>query len=112
MSDVITAVKGQAVALSETQLDDFNVTELFKRVDILMRHEIKQALVNLNIKNNISDKITIHGNINALVQVINNLISNAIDAYAGKENSNIDLVAEYPSQTCFNYLLRSYRSSS
>mgnify|MGYP003306227098 CR=1 FL=1 len=54
MSDVITAVKGQAVALSETQLDDFTVDELFKRVDILMRHEIKQALINLNIKHNVN----------------------------------------------------------
>jgi len=95
MSDVITAVKGQAVALSETQLDDFNVEELFKRVDILMKHEIKQALVNLNIKNNVSTKITIHGNINALVQVINNLISNSIDAYNGWPNADIDLTAEY-----------------
>ena len=95
MSDVITAVKGQAVALSETQLDDFNVEELFKRVDILMKHEIKQALVNLNIKNNVSTKITIHGNINALVQVINNLISNSIDAYNGWPNADIDLTTEY-----------------
>lgn len=95
MSDVITAVKGQAVALSETQLDDFTVDELFKRVDILMRHEIKQALVNLNIKNKISKSIVIHGNVNALVQVINNLISNSIDAYNGKANADIDLIAEY-----------------
>ena len=30
MSDVITAVKGQAVTLSEDNVQDFNVDELFK----------------------------------------------------------------------------------
>ncbi len=43
MSDIITAVKGQAVALSENQNDVFTVDELIKRVDILMKHELKNA---------------------------------------------------------------------
>lgn len=34
----------------------------------------------------------IHGNINGLVQVINNMISNAIQAYKGKEGQTIDLI--------------------
>ena len=45
MSDVITAVKGQAVTLSEEQIVSFDVEELVKRIDILMRHELKNALV-------------------------------------------------------------------
>ena len=32
-----------------------------------------------------------HGNINSLVQVINNIISNAIQSYNGKPNQSIDL---------------------
>lgn len=42
MSDIITAVKGQAVALSENTVDSFTVEELTKRVDILMKHELKK----------------------------------------------------------------------
>ena len=34
------------------------------------------------------------GNINSLVQVINNLISNAIQAYNGKPNQTIDLIID------------------
>ena len=34
----------------------------------------------------------IKGNINSLVQVINNIISNAIQAYNGKTNKNIDFI--------------------
>ena len=92
MSDVITAVKGQAVTLSENNIEDFNVEELFKYVDILMKHELKNSLTNLTIINNVNNSILMHGNINGLVQVINNIISNAIQAYNGKEDSQIDLI--------------------
>lgn len=92
MSDVITAVKGQAVTLSEEQAVSFNLDELVKRVDILMRHELKNALINLNTKMEIDPTIELKGNINSLVQVINNLISNAIQAYNGKPNEQIDLI--------------------
>ncbi len=92
MSDVITAVKGQAVTLSEEQAVSFNLDELVKRVDILMRHELKNALINLNTKMEIDPNIELKGNINSLVQVINNMISNAIQAYKGKPNEQIDLI--------------------
>lgn len=92
MSDVITAVKGQAVTLSEEQAISFNLDELVKRVDILMRHELKNALINLNIKMEMDPNIVLKGNINSLVQVINNMISNAIQAYNGKTNEQIDLI--------------------
>ncbi len=92
MSDVITAVKGQAVTLSEEQAISFSLDELVKRVDILMRHELKNALINLNTKMEIDPNIELKGNINSLVQVINNMISNAIQAYNGKPNEQIDLI--------------------
>lgn len=92
MSDIITAVKGQAVALSENTVDSFTVEELTKRVDILMKHELKKALITLNLDLKVSTSLMIHGNINGLVQVINNMISNAIQAYKGKEGQTIDLI--------------------
>ena len=93
MSDVLTVVKGQAVTLSNEDESSFTVGELFKRVDILMKHELKKAVVYLNISMNIDENTVINGNVNSLVQVINNMISNAIQAYNGKTEQTIDLSA-------------------
>lgn len=91
MSDVITAVKGQAVALAENQANSFTLDELVKRVNILMKHELKNALIELNIHMDTDSTLSLNGNINSLVQVINNMISNAIQAYNGEPNQMIDM---------------------
>lgn len=94
MSDVITAVKGQAVTLSNEEEITFTVGELLKRVNILMKHELKNAIIYLNISMKADENAIIHGDVNSLVQVINNMISNAIQAYNGKPEQNIDLIVE------------------
>ena len=91
MSDIITAVKGQAVTLSESENISFDLEELVKRIDILMKHELKNAIIYLNVHMYVNNKITIHGDVNSLVQVINNMISNAIQAYNGKTEEEINL---------------------
>lgn len=92
MSDVITAVKGQAVNFSEEQQDTFTLSTLVKHVNILMKHELKNAIVYLNTKIMCNEETSIKGNMNSLVQVINNMISNAIQAYDGVPEKNIDLI--------------------
>lgn len=94
MSDIITAVKGQAVTLSETESIYFTIDELVKRVNILMKHELKNSLTYLNISMQTDEHTKIAGDINSLVQVINNMISNAIQSYNGQPNKNIDLILE------------------
>lgn len=94
MSDIITTVKGQAVALSNEEDISFTVGELLKRVNILMKHELKNAIIYLNIAMKTDENTLIHGDVNSLVQVINNMISNSIQAYEGKTEQNIDLVVE------------------
>ena len=94
MSDIITAVKGQAVTLSHEQNISFTVGELLKRVNILMKHELKNAIIYLNISLKANENTLIHGDVNSLVQVLNNMISNAIQAYDGKTEQNIDLIVE------------------
>ena len=89
MSDIITAVKGQAVAFSDNMFNGFTVGELVKHVDILMKHELKNALINLNTTVELDKNTSVNGNINSLVQVINNIISNGIQAYNGKVNKDI-----------------------
>ena len=59
-----------------------------------MKHEIQSALVTLNITNQVDDNIILNGNINSLVQVLNNLISNAIQSYNKQPNKSIDLSAK------------------
>ena len=99
MSDVITAVKGQAVTLSNEQDVNFTVSELLKRVNILMKHELKNAIIYLNIKMLTDENIIIDGDVNSLVQVINNMISNSIQSYNGKTEENIDLIVEKNNNT-------------
>lgn len=91
MSDIITAVKGQAVTLSNQEVVSFTISELIKRVQILMKHELKHSLIDMNIHMNVDENMTLNGDVNSLVQVLNNLISNAIQAYEGTENQKIDL---------------------
>ena len=88
MSDVITAVKGQAVTLSEQDQDTFTIDELLKRVNILMKHELTNSHVALNVKLNKLEDIKTHGSISSLVQIINNLISNSIQSYKSASTKN------------------------
>ena len=91
MSDIITAVKGQAVTLSGQEAVVFELDELIKRVEILMKHELKHSFIDLNVNMDFDEKLELKGDINSLVQVLNNLISNAIQAYEGAQNKAIDL---------------------
>ncbi len=93
MSDIITTVKGQAVAsLSNDDSEEFTVGELIKRVNILMKHELKNAYIYMNVLVKTDENQVLNGNVNSLVQVVNNMISNAIQAYAGKKDQNIELI--------------------
>ena len=94
MSDIITAVKGQAVTLTNEEDISFTVEELIKRVDILMKHELKNAVIYLNTSIKTDKNTIIHGDVNSLVQVINNMISNSIQAYSGKTEQTIDLTVK------------------
>lgn len=94
MSDIITAVKGQAVNLSENENNAFTVDELFKRVNILMKHEISNASLTLTLDVQVPSTTTLVGDINSLVQVINNLITNAIHSYNGRKGEEIKVLAQ------------------
>lgn len=93
MSDIIKTVKGQAVAsLSSDDTEEFTINELIKRVNILMKHELKNAYIYMNVVMKTDENQIIKGNVNSLVQVVNNMISNAIQAYEGKHDQNIEMI--------------------
>lgn len=86
MSDIITAIKGQAVTISTDSTISFSIDEMLKRSTLLMRHELLNSGCRLEITKDNTKDIFLQGDINNLVQVIGNLINNAI--FAQKETSN------------------------
>lgn len=91
MSDVISAVKGQAVQMISTSSSiKFTVDELVKRVELLLKHELKKYHCVMNVDSKIDMSTEIKGEVNNLVQVFDNIIINAMQAYDG-ENGIIDL---------------------
>lgn len=80
MSDIITAIKGQAGSMSLSEKSEFTIDEMLKRVSLLLRHELLSSGCKLEIKNEIPKEIRLQGDVNNLVQVMNNLVSNSIDA--------------------------------
>ena len=90
MSDIITAIKGQAAHASASEDAAFTVDELVKRSSLLMRHELLTNQCRLVSESDIKDDIILHGDVNNLIQVLNNLISNAI--YAQRQKGGGDIV--------------------
>ena len=109
MSNVITAVKGQAVNFADETSDSFTINEAIKYIDVLMKHELKNALVSLNIDVQTDSNTSIKGNINSFVQVVNNLISNAIQAYTDQPNKVIDFVIKKV-DTDIQFIIQDYGS--
>ena len=83
MSDIITAIKGQATSVSTFSNAVFTVEELIKRTTLLMRHELISSGCTLLAEYKAPKDMTLHGDVNNLVQVLGNLVSNAI--YAQKQ---------------------------
>ena len=81
MSDILTAVKEQTVRHDEAEILEFSIYELTKRVELLMINELKRNCCVLKTDYRVDMSIKITGDISVLVQVINNLITNAIQAY-------------------------------
>lgn len=84
MSDIISTVKGQAAQLSEQSCQPFTVGEVLKRTQILMQHSLVKNGCTLITEVNIIDEQVINGDVNSLVQILDNVIDNAIQAYNGR----------------------------
>lgn len=83
MSDIITAIKGHTTSVTTFNNAFFTVDELIKRTTMLMRHELLGNGCTLESELHAPADTSLHGDINNLVQVLGNLISNAI--YAQKQ---------------------------
>jgi signal transduction histidine kinase len=82
MSEIITAIKGQASTVGAYEESTFALDEVIKRTTLLMRHELVSSGCVLQAEClNGEGEITLRGDINNLIQVLCNLISNAIYAH-------------------------------
>lgn len=84
MSDIISAVKGQAVQLNYSSTYSFRLDGLVKRVDLLMKHELKKNHCSLKTDFRIDLDTEVKGEVNNLVQILDNMIINAIHSYEGR----------------------------
>lgn len=101
MSDILTAVKGQTVQLNAAITQQFTVDELLKRIELLMNFELKKFGCILNTEVQVPLNQVIRGELSSLVQVMNNLIVNAIQAY-GTTGGIIDLkISREPGKVIF-----------
>lgn len=90
MSDIISAVKDQAVHMGDSTSSKFTLEELLKRVEILMKHELNRYHCKINIDSEVGMTTAFKGETNSLVQIFDNIIVNAIQAY-GDRSGEIDL---------------------
>ena len=89
-SDIITAIKGQAANVNTNVDATFTTEELIKRSMLLMRHELMSSGSRVITETEENCTYTIRGDVNNLVQVLNNLLSNAI--YSQKQVGGGDIV--------------------
>ncbi|MBN2852678.1 MAG: HAMP domain-containing histidine kinase, partial [Clostridia bacterium] len=104
MSDIISAVKDQAVNLIDSTTGSFTLGDLLKRVELLMKHELKKFHCRFNINTEVGMLTEFKGEVNNLVQIFDNIIVNAIQAY-GEKQGVIDLKIEVKE----NHLLFSFQ---
>ena len=88
VNKILNSVRGQVLLNSN---EKFGIGEVIDQVNIFMTSELSNNNCILNIYNSV-DNVKLIGSISSLVQVLNNIVINAIHAYDGK-NGVIELTA-------------------
>ncbi len=65
----------------------FTVGELVKRIELLMKYELIRYNCELKTFINVNKNTEIYGDVNSLVQIFDNIIINAIQAYEGRKGT-------------------------
>ncbi len=84
MSDIISTVKDQASKFNNPGFAWFTIDEMLKRIQILMQHEIVKNKCKFTQDIRVGREFRIDGDVNSLVQILDNIIVNAIHSYEGK----------------------------
>lgn len=94
MSDIISTVKDQAANFANEGQEWFTLDEVLKRVKILMQHEITKNHCRYTEDVKADRNIRVRGGLNSMVQILDNIIVNAVQAYGKKGGEIILQVAE------------------
>jgi DNA-binding LacI/PurR family transcriptional regulator/signal transduction histidine kinase len=86
MSEVINAIKNQAVQLNASTSDEFTMEELMSKINLFINNDLKVNKYKFNIISNIDRNTKIRGELSNLTMVIYNLIINASESYLGKRD--------------------------
>ena len=84
MTEIIDDVKNQAISMNSSFNGEFLAREFILRTELLMKEELNRRGSKLNLDININEETKIFGELNAIVQVLDNLIINSMDAYGDK----------------------------
>ncbi len=84
MSDIISTVKDQASKFNNPGKTWFTIDELLKRVKILMQHELVKNKCRFKQNILVRSNLRVDGDLNSMVQILDNIIVNAIQAYGSK----------------------------
>ena len=85
MSKVISNVKSQAIQLNCHDNDGFTIDELVNRIEYIKSSDITIRNSNLELFVDVNMDVVVPGDILNMIQVIENLIKNAIESYDNKE---------------------------
>ena len=81
---MISALRDQAGSDDCTARLNSPVDEVVKRVNLLLKHELNRYHCVLKVESHIDMSTEIKGEVNNLVQVFDNIIINAMQAYEGR----------------------------
>lgn len=107
MDNVIDTVKGQAAPTVSSENDFFTVEKLVDSINILMKIHIKKALCKIKFDMKADENLRITGKIEYLVQVLNNLILNAIQSYDDK-GGPIEFIIKQDEENSVCFSIRDY----
>jgi signal transduction histidine kinase len=107
MSDLLSAVRGQAVQLNASTHYNFSVEEVVTRIELLVNFELKKYNCKMNLALHVDPQTRIIGEISNLVQVLNNIIYNAIQSYPENTGGMIDFTIEFRNGDLL-FLIRDY----
>lgn len=110
MIDVINTVKNYSTDAAIHCSKHFTIKDLKDTIYVLMNHELKRHHCKLNFNLSVSEEIQIDGDIRNMVQVINVLVSNAVESYNNTENSVVDIIIDQDDANNIKITVRDYGS--
>ena len=91
VNEIISAIKGHTSTIADGKIYPFNITDLFKQVALLTKANFISSGTKLSVENPINPRVLIYGNMDIMVQILSNMVSNAINSYEEMDNPNKEI---------------------